>query len=183
MIDHLRSIGGGAELPHLAGQYIAQSWSSLYWLNQLIYKTKPINIIELGTGLGSLSVFFAINRPDHVFTYDIVDHRTENIKDLHKKLGVTFYKVDCLSKDKTKHLIDTQGPKLVFCDNGNKQEEFKLYSPLLRSKDIIVVHDCGTEFNSEIAEIHQIVKTHNLTRWRKEELEKDNTLLAVWIKE
>lgn len=39
----------------------------------------------------------------------------------------------------------TKGPVYLFCDNGNKPREIKTFAPLLRSGDIISIHDYGTE--------------------------------------
>ena len=37
-------------------------------------------------------------------------------------------------------------PLLLFCDAGNKPQEFQTFVPQLTAGDIVAVHDWGTEF-------------------------------------
>jgi hypothetical protein len=67
-------------------------------------------------------------------------------------LGISFRRVDCHNLGQLQELFDeVPRPALVFVDGGNKQLEFALAVPLLRSGDLIGVHDVGTEFHVEVA--------------------------------
>jgi len=112
-------------------------------------------IVEIGTYRGNTSIFFLLYcmRVGAKFlTYDIKDMRRikgEFIRKLYKesdcfRLGDVFKK-----EQEIKEFITQEGLSIVFCDGGNKEKEFNLFSQHLKLGDIIAVHDWGTEVKKE----------------------------------
>jgi len=163
---------------------MAQTFLSLYWYDQLLRELGIRGVIELGTGSGILTVLFGLHCPGAVTTIDLIDRRDERTRDLHQRLGITQSGLDCrrdirLAGDLIAALPT---PRLVFCDNGNKPEEFALYAPMLGSGDAIAVHDSGTEFFSDQEDTQRVAAAANLVRWRQQELDDDETLIAAWVR-
>lgn len=186
-MDHLRWLDG-AQGQLFAKGVMSQTWSALYWLERLFHEWPRGSIIELGAGNGALSVFFGlhclgwttvVDRPDH--PYPPYPCLTE---ELHRRLRIRTERHDILCDVAAIRdlIMYTRPPVLVFCDNGDKPREFALYAPVLRSGDIIAVHDNGTEFFADAPAAQAVAAACALERWRREELDADNTLLAVWRK-
>ena len=168
----------------LAYGNLQQTFSALFWLDQLFNEFKPTNVLELGTGAGSLTVFFALYCPYHVITVDNVDRRTEHTKRLHELLGINTYIGNALEPKRVANWYTSSGSRtFVFCDNGNKPREFRIVAPLLRPGDIVGVHDNFTEFFADREPAQTIAKANNLVRWRRKDLDDDATMIAVWRKD
>ena len=139
---------------------IQQNYNALLLLNELIVSNPQIvNIIELGTARGGLSVFFGLCmqcRGGKVTTFDITNFYNDIPYAKHfESLGIDYFQKDALHKD-TKKLIKgiiTHAPKtkgnLLFCDNGNKPEELKYYYKIMRKGDFLLVHDYGDEIKDK----------------------------------
>lgn len=122
-------------------------------------------LVELGTLHGGFSLFLwmqCIQRGIDFGTFDIKEQ--EQIKNqvdrgimqsaCESKLG-KFLEIEkrCHIGDIFADLRDTviaklsvAGRVLLYCDNGKKPLEVATFSPYLKSGDILVVHDWGTEF-------------------------------------
>ena len=114
-------------------------------------------LIELGSYRGGFSLFLlcqCLNRGIEFFTVDI--HYPEAASGpLGNILRLTYHYREENVLRGSKWLLDTIGasenhPLLIYCDNGDKPEEFRMYTPALKSGDFIVVHD----WNAEIDESH-----------------------------
>jgi cephalosporin hydroxylase len=114
--------------------------------------------IELGTGRGGTSLLFlmhCIQWGTEFYTVDIVESEAES-SPLGLKLGLSDHCIrgdilnDTEARRKIVDIIEREEghPLLVYCDNGNKPEEFRFFSPIIREGDFIVVHD----WNAEITE-------------------------------
>ena len=107
------------------GIKIQQTWTALFMLEKLLVSENFDTIIELGTGHGALTKFFRMFAL--TFSYDI-------------KFGHDLLDDD-LVRGVIKNHIDVGGKTLVFCDNGNKEKEFEIYSRFSKKGDHILVHD------------------------------------------
>ena len=106
-------------------------------------------VVEIGTGGGALSVVLALHavqRDTQLLTFDIQTrgHKSK-VDKVFEKLGVQFVEEDVFDNVERiqKHIGDR--PTFLFCDGGNKYEEFKTFAPLLPSGSIIAAHDYGDE--------------------------------------
>lgn len=139
------------------GHPFSQDWQDLFiW--EMFFQTRPIkSLIELGTGNGGMSVFFAIQ----AFNRDIKFATFDNQKFFDFSHGVAgllglnqmFFHYDIFEDPGLTVLRDmilkTPHPLALFCDNGDKAREWRTFGPLLIPGDYIVVHDWGTEFKEE----------------------------------
>lgn len=138
------------------GIKIQQTWGDLgIW--ELFFSTYPIRtFIELGSGHGGSSLFFALQ----CYQYGIQFHTYDNQRNfdvdvgLHGLLGTrnTFHNINIFGDggDESQavgNLIDTcPRPLAIFFDNGDKPREWKIFAPHTRPGDFCIVHDWGTEF-------------------------------------
>ena len=108
-------------------------------------------IIELGTSWGGFTVLLHEALPDaEIHTFDNENNRTPNYAwfNQHTK-NITFHKPhDVLTnRDKTVvNLLKRSEHKLLYCDNGDKLKEVRIYSGFLNSGDILGAHDYGKEY-------------------------------------
>jgi len=169
---------------HFAGGLVVQTYSGLFWFARLLAEHPVTSVLEIGSCSGFLAVLFALQCPGQTVTIDVAPLAMgEKQADLYRRLGITFVCGDALQPDMAVRLMGAQArPRFVFCDNGNKLDEFRLYAPLLDHGDIIAVHDNPTEFPADGDEVTDLAHRHNLRRWRRDELDADGTLLAIWQK-
>lgn len=119
------------------GAWIQQTWTGLFMLEVVLTKYKPGVIIELGTGYGSLSRFFAMFAP--VVTFDI-----DYIKRIKEYPNITYYDLDVFCKKAQKiitELIESKRRVFLFCDGGDKGNEMNMYAPMLKKGDLLFAHD------------------------------------------
>jgi cephalosporin hydroxylase len=130
------------------GTHLAQNENILKYINNFLNKTRPKNIIEIGTYYGGLSIVFqlySIAYDSKFVTFDIKKF-TEGNK-VFSSLGVdqrimnVFENIDVIEK-----LVKSEGTSLVFCDGGNKIKEFNLFSDFLKPGDYILAHDYARNF-------------------------------------
>lgn len=120
-------------------------------IGEVIGTVKPTTIVELGTGGGGVTAFFAeISKQwgGEVHTFDIV-HGCRDLAD--KYDNITFHLADAIKDEKPNSeivdLIRREGV-MLYCDNGKKEIEIRLYSGFLKGGSLIGVHDYDTEVNS-----------------------------------
>jgi predicted O-methyltransferase YrrM len=167
-----------------AGGLVLQTYSGLFWFAKLFAERPVASVLEIGSCSGFLALLFSLHCPGQTVTVDIVPPAmSEKQADLYRRLGITFMGGDALQPELAARLMAAQArPRFVFCDNGAKLDEFRLYVPLLDPGDIIAVHDNPTEFPADSDEVSDLARRYRLARWRREELDADGTLLAVWQK-
>lgn len=176
--DHMRKV-----MMTFARTCAMQAWSAFYWFNKLFEEFPLVGALEIGTAHGGTASFFANYFPDRVVTVDQNDVRNQHTADLHRRLGVRMATCDALHPANVESLMSQlQRPCLIFCDNGNKPLEFEIYAKELRSGDVIAVHDNGSEFFADQEAAQKVAAQCGLVRWRREELDTDRNLLAVWRK-
>lgn len=149
--------------------------------NELFNNFTPDIIIELGTARGGLTSYLA-TKCSKVYTYD--NTLSQERDNLLSKTTVIAKVADIFSEaifDEIKTLIQSSGPALLLCDNGDKIREVNLFSPVLKPGDVIMAHDyahngifpAGWQW-SEIAE--KDVLDHNLVPFLQDVM-KD----AAWL--
>lgn len=178
MEDHLRKV-----MMTFGRTCAMQSWSAFYWLNKLFEEFPLAGAMEIGTAHGGTATFLGNYFPGHVITVDQNDVRNPHTADLHQRLGVRMITCDAMHKAHVETLLSQlKRPCFIFCDNGNKPEEFNVYAPELKSGDVIAVHDNGSEFFADAPQAQEVASRCGLVRWRREELDQDKNLLAIWSK-
>jgi len=131
------------------GRPMQQGTGVLVLWEHVLLNTKFSRIIELGTGWGGLSLYFALwceERGAKFHTFDIAKKWKDTPLAKMICLASYFHVLDVLHNPQPiKELIVRPGPSIVFCDNGDKREEFRQLAPILKPGDIIGVHDWGRE--------------------------------------
>jgi hypothetical protein len=124
--------------------------------DSLIKTIKPARILEIGTATGGLTLLLRellnANELKNTIlrTYDVYEPKylmyhlsDECVIDIRVKSVFNEHYNDFSEEGKNEinDFINQSGVTLVLCDGGNKINEFKLISPLLKSGDVIMAHD------------------------------------------
>lgn len=168
------------------GIKVYQSWSALYLFELVVETYAPRRIIELGTGWGGASLFMhflAKAYNSEFITYDKSAACLEigRGKVLFQEFGVNFRKADIFEPEtisEIRKLIEAPGRVFVYCDNGDKVNEFNIYARFLKPDDVIGVHDWMEEITMEDIKINMKC----LTPIFASECNKYHTKQAFWIK-
>lgn len=156
------------------GIHVVQSWYDLFFINCILQYEKPRFdiIIEFGGGVGSSTLFFALNSHDApVYTFDTRPESKYYIyQNLKSVLPITHYQRDLFSDETeklVKKLIQKEKKKtLIYCDNGNKPREFNTYAKYMRKGDVIMSHDARVEIH--INEIEETIFSCGLTPYHQD---------------
>lgn len=153
---NVRFIGGG----------MSQNILSIYIIEHLIQALKPEYIVEIGSQKGALSLYlgnmasateqflfhtFEINKNDNWY-----NREREGVGHWFDKLCTVSpymksFEQDCFSKESI-DLIQSNVSKyrtLMICDGGSKIKEHHTYGPLLKSGDVMMLHDFPSEITEE----------------------------------
>lgn len=144
------------KLPNVGNTYggipISQTWNDLA-LWELFFNHHPCgSIIELGTWQGGMALYLALKARSREMQFVSIDHHDQVGNGRHAivDLGAKLLTLDLLASEAVEEMRKLIGslpkPLALFCDNGNKPQEFRLFVPLLSSGDRVIVHDWGTEF-------------------------------------
>jgi hypothetical protein len=113
-------------------------------INKALNEYKPRNIIELGYGRGGVTLllgFYAFMHGGRVDSFDILRQPAYTVKHV---FPITFHRADVFAERTQKtiiSLITSPLRSLLYCDNGDKVEEFNTYGRHLKPGDIAVIHD------------------------------------------
>lgn len=114
------------------------------------------NVFEIGTQHGGFTLFLSDVFPSStIYTYDVVDQSRflENVSNVKRSFRNIFNKDYTIASNQFTDLISKTSPTLVLCDGGNKIEEVKTISKLLKIGDYIMWHDYAEEpLKSELKE-------------------------------
>lgn len=106
-------------------------------------------IIEIGYHRGGFSLWLNQNKlkKTKLICYDITDsERIVNDSDIDFRVGNCF---DETVVEEIRNIIKKSKKTLVLCDGGNKIQEFNLYANLIKSGDVIMLHDYHDDTCSE----------------------------------
>ena len=113
----------------------------------------PTSIIEIGTYYGGFTEMLRDSvlseNCKEIITFEILDRA--NLAESFKNTGINFNLLDALSasgRNIIQKEIDREGKTIVFCDGGNKVNEFHYVSNMLKVGDIILAHDYAYDSNT-----------------------------------
>ena len=137
----------------LFGRYVQQSHAAILVYEQLLdeHREEVHWLCEIGTGMGTLSLYFALWARLRGVPFLTVDNGSSADKwnpspavlATLDRLGARVERVDCFSSA-GQELICSQirdGRGLLFCDGGNKPRELRTFGPAACPGSLIVVHD------------------------------------------
>lgn len=169
------------------GFQLFQHWDDfLIW--EAFFRRFPVRtMIELGTGTGGTTVYFALQayqRHMYFHTFDNqkwIDFGQELPKIL--KLESLFHHVDLFSpegKEQVASIIRSfPHPVAIFFDDGDKPKEWSIFAPMTSPGDFLIVHDWGTEFKQK--DIGNVKVERILTKECNRQQKRD-AWKAVWFK-
>ena len=139
------------KLPITPFLHTAHTWSQVAAYFDAIDKWGVTLFVEIGVDKGGLAAFMWARQTFHPeFNYLGVELHTHVVD---PRLNACVLYGDAFSD----HIIDvvrsavnkSSGPCLLLCDNGNKPRELATYAPIIRSGDIVAVHDYGVEIHQK----------------------------------
>ena len=149
-----RYMGGG----------MSQNWFALPFFEYWFDSNRFEYIVEFGSQKGCLSTYFAnmagITESFFFETYELFPDKSwdsrsdEGCGHWYKKLAeispyINFFHKDVFSEGVKAHITEniSEFKTMIFCDGGNKIDEFNMYAPILKPGDKIAVHDWGHEIH------------------------------------
>lgn len=169
------------EQRRLFGRYVQQSHAGLLVYEQLLeaHRERIHWLVEIGTGTGSLSLYWALWARLRGVPFLTVDngaaahawHPSPIVYELLALLGAQVKVANCFS-GVSYALISSQirgTPGLLFCDGGDKELELRVFAPLAASASLIVVHDWPIEIDATI--IESVSEVHYYEPWHSQSLE------------
>jgi cephalosporin hydroxylase len=121
--------------------------------SEFFAQEKIDRVIELGTYQGAMALWLKDQSTFYNFkfkTYDI-KNRLKNIKKEIGTIPFNFRNKDIHAPETVKGIssrISSPGVTLLLVDGGDKNKEFNLYAPALKTGDWIMVHDYAPNKNT-----------------------------------
>ena len=133
------------------GERVQHSAIAFWVMENVLNAYEPECIVELGTGMGGMSMYlgtWAASQAAHVLTIDHVDRVGKKLDHIIRKIGVQRVVGDIFSDEAVSAIAAfIEGKEcLVYCDGGNKERELAVFSTL--APTVIGCHDYGTEVKS-----------------------------------
>ena len=154
-IINRRFMGGG----------MSQNYAAIYFMEYYFEAHRFKYVVEFGSQKGTLSTYFAnlagITEALFFDTFELFPDQDWNVRP-HEGCGhwysklaevsphINYYHQDIFSATTFEHVkenMEELGDTFIFCDGGNKVQEFNMYAPLMRKGDRIAVHDWGLEIH------------------------------------
>lgn len=136
------------------GLPMSQEWIDIHIWEQFFSSYPVKTFVELGTGHGGLSLYFALQCAQRGVEFHTIDHQQwadfECRVPKMLNLSENYHLVDIFSETGQAQISqiiqNSPKPLAMFFDNGNKPREWKLFAPALSPGDFCIVHDWETEF-------------------------------------
>lgn len=125
------------------GRLIKQVRGIISIFDSFFEKNKFDNIVEIGSGNGAFSIYFAEKSKDMNFSFTTIDIRPINSK-IRKELvelGANVLTGDINVNTHIEDIVKEKGRCLILNDGGLKVPQFIRFSKLIKEDDIILTHD------------------------------------------
>lgn len=140
------------------GIWISHSWHEIGAVLQTVYEYKVDCFVEIGFhrgGLGTLMVSHCNFDPDFYYLgFDIDKDIVEPsfVMAASKTPNASALFQDALSDhsvNMVQGLVNSARQPMIYCDGGNKPREFDIFSRIIPTGGLIMVHDHPIEFKDE----------------------------------
>lgn len=171
------------------GRPVSQTFSSFFVWEKILTKYDFKRIIEFGTWKGNLSLYlllFCLSEDAEFYSFDKEKipsyfHRDDDILKQKVEFDNHFYLWDIFEHEEDiLKIIQQEGRTILFCDDGNKEKELRLFSQHLKIGDIVGMHDWGTEVKFD--RIKENLEINNLEVIFEDESNKNETMCRFFIK-
>lgn len=144
-------------MPTFLGIKASQSWNDFPIWEEFFNQNPIRTMVELGTDLGGMSTFLALQCYQRRIYFHTFDH--EKFFDF--SLGVPallnlqacthWFDIfsDSGSGAVADIIVSSPKPLAIFFDNGNKPREWSIFAPMTSPGDFCIVHDWDNEFHQE----------------------------------
>jgi cephalosporin hydroxylase len=134
---------------------MSQDWNDFHiW--EMFFENYPIRtFVELGTGNGGMSTYFALQCAKRGIDFHTYDHQqwfdyfTDSVSNF-LQLPQRYHRIDLFSDEGTQEIDrvirNSPKPLAIFFDDGNKPREWALFAPATSPGDFCIVHDWEAEF-------------------------------------
>ena len=124
-----------------------------YW-EGFLGENKFDRVIELGTGFGAFAIYLSLYCLKNDISFYTFEKDEGRIDDFCKRVledHEGFIQGDIFEDHQQfiKVSVQMAGRTLLFCDNGCKVKELKVFSPSMKVGDVIGFHDFGVEIMQE----------------------------------
>lgn len=134
------------------GHRMDQEWADINIWEHFFVENPIKTFIEIGTGNGGLSIYFALQCYQRGIQFHTFDN--QNWIDYDEPLPASlrmkqaFHHIDIFSDaDQVISVIENSPkPLAIFFDDGDKPREWRMFGPHTAPGDYLIVHDWGTEF-------------------------------------
>lgn len=164
------------------GLLAAQSVKVIDFLDDL----KQFNFelaIEIGTCRGLFTSMIKSYIQCETHTFDIKKWKPwDKISALLEEYEIEFHNCDVFTSQKIVDLIKSDRHKIVFCDGGNKKDEFNRFSKYLNTGDFIALHDffeTREDYSDEIWTTCEVV-SNDLDLIGLEKVEMETATNSAW---
>lgn len=135
------------------GTPVAHSPSELVCIERTYNLYGCTSAIEFGTCQGGVSSLLCQLTIGNLLTIDNWSRQTEHFKRMLELYKAEYWELD-IFKDPAallerikEHPTYKNNRVLFYLDNGEKPSELKMIAPIVRSDDVVMVHDQGREWN------------------------------------
>lgn len=169
----------------LFGLPIQQNHAALLVYEQLLHAHREnIHwIVEIGTGSGALSMFWALWTQSlpcltQFFTYDLQRCDGAVLETL-RKLRCSLRADDCFASSSRFEIqsVVAEEPGLLFLDGGDKPHELAVFGPMACKGSLVIVHDYGVEsvpgapLEVSLEDIKRVPEVEFLQPWHDQSME------------
>lgn len=136
------------------GNVVWQEFADLIIWEEFFNRNHVGTFIELGTGWGGMSLFFAMQCKSRGIGFYTYDNQMPQVtgNPLWQALGMdqAFNAMDIFTDKQVilDVIANAPHPIAVFMDNGDKPKEWQVFAPALSPGDFCIVHDWDTEFSA-----------------------------------
>lgn len=178
------------------GGGMSQNYAALYFFEHYIKGNGIEYVLEIGTQKGALSLYLAnmanateqfIFHTIDISTGDYYDRAGEGIGHWLDKLNEIgdyseFYNGNVFENIGLFNDFVKKYKSLIFCDGGDKANEFRVFSEIAKPGDLIVLHDWGKEVTEQMILPHMNKFNVNYHQPYADSCSAMQTLLMPFIK-
>jgi cephalosporin hydroxylase len=165
------------------GQRMGHNYYAYYMIDQIMIQNPQIKgIVEIGTAHGALTTVLGLWGVKLGIPVVSMDHNAGlHDEAIFERLGVEFIECDENSEEATENISAMcMDPLFIYCDGGNKPEEFRKWAPIIRPGSVIAAHDWGVEIGPKDIELY--VDKYKLIPFMQDRWERMNVQMAIWRK-
>jgi predicted O-methyltransferase YrrM len=153
-------------------------------VSSLVYSETVENIVEIGTYAGGFALLLRghdLSEHANIYSYEVDPAPSEPYREILEQEDIEFLCPADVFETKwaisVALNIGRPGVSILFCDGGDKIREFHLFAPALKTGDLILAHDLGSEIRPE--DVQDTCESLNLIPYLQEAFESSKWLIRM----